>query len=110
MRHCASLTTRSKNQTDPLDISKAIKINEQFQLSRQFWSYLVNSKLISNPQDFIMPLPHMSLVQGEQNVRFLKKRFEALSNNPLFQGMEFSDDPAKTDGMDSAYYERPSIE
>ena len=78
-----------------IDISKAIKINEQFQLSRQFWSYLVNSNLIHNPQDFIMPLPHMSLVQGEKNVKFLKKRFEALSNNPLFQGMEFSDDPEK---------------
>jgi malate dehydrogenase (quinone) len=78
-----------------VDISKAIKINEQFQVSMQFWSYLLNSKLIYNPQDFIMPLPHMSLVQGEQNVTFLKKRFEALSNNPLFQGMEFSDDPEK---------------
>jgi malate dehydrogenase (quinone) len=78
-----------------IDISKAIKINEQFQLSMQFWSYLVNKKLIKNPQDFIMPLPHMSMVQGEKNVEFLKKRFEALSNNPLFKGMEFSDDPAK---------------
>ena len=78
-----------------VDISKAIKINEQFQVSMQFWSYLVNRNLIRNPQDFIMPLPHMSLVQGEQNVNFLKKRFEALSNNPLFKGMEFSDDPEK---------------
>ncbi|MCH1625633.1 malate:quinone oxidoreductase [Fredinandcohnia quinoae] len=78
-----------------LDISKAIKINEQFQLSRQFWTYLVNNNLISNPQDFIMPLPHMSLVQGEENITFLKKRFKALSNNPLFQGMEYSDDPEK---------------
>jgi malate dehydrogenase (quinone) len=78
-----------------IDISKAIKINEQFQLSRQFWSYLVNNNLIRNPQDFIMPIPHMSFVQGEKNVAFLKKRFEALSNIPLFQGMEFSDDPEK---------------
>lgn len=78
-----------------VDISKAIKINEEFQVSKQFWSYLVNSNLIRNPQDFIVPLPHMSLLQGEENVKFLKKRFEALSNNPLFQGMEFSDDPAK---------------
>ncbi|MBO8172133.1 MAG: malate:quinone oxidoreductase [Bacillaceae bacterium] len=78
-----------------IDISKAIKINEQFQISRQFWSYLVNSNLIRNPQDFIRPLPHLSLVQGEQNVAFLKKRFEALSNNPMFEGMEFSDDPEK---------------
>jgi malate dehydrogenase (quinone) len=78
-----------------IDISKAIKINEQFQVSRQFWSYLVNRNLIRNPQDFIMPLPHMSFVQGEKNVTFLKNRFEALSNHPLFQGMEFSDDPQK---------------
>ncbi|KWW22686.1 MULTISPECIES: malate:quinone oxidoreductase [Bacillaceae] len=78
-----------------IDISKAIKINEQFQLSTQFWSYLVNRKLIKNPEDFIMPLPHMSMVQGDKDITFLKKRFEALSNNPLFKGMEFSDDPAK---------------
>lgn len=78
-----------------VDINKAIKINQQFQDSMQFWSYLVKNSLISNPQDFIMPLPHMSLVQGEENVAFLKKRFEAMSNNPLFQGMEFSDDPEK---------------
>ena len=78
-----------------VDIGKAIKINEQFQLSMQFWSYLVNNKLIHNPEDFIMPLPHMSMVQGEQNIAFLKKRFEAMSNNPLFKGMEFSDAPEK---------------
>ncbi|MEC1158534.1 malate:quinone oxidoreductase [Cytobacillus horneckiae] len=78
-----------------VDISKAININEQFQVSMQFWSYLVKSKLIKNPQDFIMPLPHMSMVEGQQNVTFLKKRFEALSKNPLFQGMEFSDNPEK---------------
>ncbi|AKP46483.1 Malate:quinone oxidoreductase [Bacillus smithii] len=78
-----------------IDISKAIRINEQFQVSKQFWSYLVKNNLIRNPQDFIRPLPHISFVQGEQNVQFLKKRFEALSGNPLFQGMEFSDDPGK---------------
>jgi malate dehydrogenase (quinone) len=78
-----------------VDISKAITINEQFQVSMQFWSYLVNRKLVQNPEEFIMALPHMSFVQGEQNVAFLKKRFEALTNNPLFEGMEFSDDPEK---------------
>ncbi|RNF39903.1 malate:quinone oxidoreductase [Planococcus salinus] len=78
-----------------VEISKAIKINEQFQLSRQFWSYLVNNKRISNPQDFIMSIPHMSLVQGSDNVNFLNKRFEALSLSPLFKGMEFSDNPEK---------------
>jgi malate dehydrogenase (quinone) len=76
-----------------IDINKAIKINEQFQVSRHFWSHLVNSNLIHNPHEFIRPLPHMSLVQGEKNVTFLKKRFEALTASPLFQGMEYSEDP-----------------
>ncbi|KOP69304.1 malate:quinone oxidoreductase [Bacillus sp. FJAT-18019] len=89
------LNYTSEKPDGSIDISKAIKINEQFQLSRQFWSYLLKHNLIRNPQDFIMPIPHMSLVQGEKNVAFLKKRFEALSTNPLFQGMEFSDDVDK---------------
>ncbi|MDC3413835.1 malate:quinone oxidoreductase [Aquibacillus sp. 3ASR75-11] len=89
------LNYTSEKSDGSIDISKAIKINEQFQLSRQFWSYLVNSNRIRNPRDFIVPLPHMSFVQGEQNVTFLKKRFEALSNNPLFQGMEYFDDHEK---------------
>ncbi|MFD0959287.1 malate:quinone oxidoreductase [Paenibacillus chungangensis] len=78
-----------------IDISKAIKVNEEFQVSKQFWSYLVDSGLIRNPKDFIMQVPHMSFVQGEKDVAFLKKRFEAMSSNPLFAGMEYSDDPDK---------------
>ncbi|XQY93081.1 malate:quinone oxidoreductase [Metabacillus sp. HB246100] len=78
-----------------VDISKAIKINEQFQLSRQFWSYLVKRSIIERPQEFIMPIPHMSLVQGEDNVTFLKKRFKALSTNPLFEGMEYTEEESK---------------
>lgn len=78
-----------------IDISKAISVNEQFQVSMQFWAHLVKSKLINNPKDFIRPLPHMSLVEGENDVAFLSKRFEALKDNPLFQGMEYSEDPEK---------------
>ncbi|WP_058300680.1 malate dehydrogenase (quinone) [Gorillibacterium timonense] len=78
-----------------MEISKAIKVNEEFQISKQFWSYLVKSNLIENPRDFIAPVPHMSFVQGEEAVAFLKKRYKALSSHPLFLGMEFSDDPAK---------------
>ncbi|MBW4083688.1 malate dehydrogenase (quinone) [Paenibacillus sp. S150] len=78
-----------------VDIGKAVKVNEEYQFSKQFWSYLVKSNRIHNPRDFIVQVPHMSYVQGEQDVAFLKKRFEALSKHPLFQGMEFSDDPEK---------------
>jgi len=89
------LNYTSEKSDGSVDISKAISINEQFQVSMQFWSYLVNRNLIHNPQDFIMSLPHMSMVQGEENIAFLKKRFEAMSGNPLFEGMEFSEDPQK---------------
>ncbi|MBD7969925.1 malate dehydrogenase (quinone) [Paenibacillus gallinarum] len=78
-----------------IDISKAVNVNEQFQVSMQFWSYLVKSNLIRNPHDFIMPLPHISLVHGEKDVAFLKKRYETMIGNPLFQGLEFSSDPKK---------------
>jgi malate dehydrogenase (quinone) len=87
------LNYTSENADGTVNIAKAINVNEQFQVSKQFWSYLVNKKLISNPEDFIMPLPHMSMVQGEENVQFLKRRYEAMKQNPLFQDMEFSDDP-----------------
>ncbi|OCA82720.1 malate:quinone oxidoreductase [Bacillus sp. FJAT-27986] len=89
------LNYTSEKADGSLDISKAININEQFQQSKQFWSYLVNRNLIQNPQDFIMPIPHISLVQGEDNITFLKKRFKALSKNPLFEGMEFTENPEK---------------
>lgn len=89
------LNYTSEQADGSINISKAININEQFQVSKQFWSYLVNNKLIDNPKDFIMPIPHMSMVRGEDNVKFLKKRYEALKDNPLFKGMEFSDDAEK---------------
>src|SRR5699024_10602031 len=85
------LNYTKEKEDGTIDITKAINVNEQFQVSLQFWSYLVKNKLIENPEDFIMPLPHMSMVQGEDNVAFLKRRFEAMTANPLFEGMEFSD-------------------
>ncbi|MBB3110203.1 malate dehydrogenase (quinone) [Paenibacillus phyllosphaerae] len=89
------LNYTSEKSDGSIDISKAIKVNEEYQVSRQFWSYLVDSKMIRNPRDFITAVPHMSFVQGDKDVNFLRKRFEALSNNPLFEGMEYSEDPAK---------------
>ena len=81
------LNYTSEKPDGSIDITKAIKVNEQFQDSLQFWSYLVNNDLIQNPQDFITPLPHMSLVKGEKNVAYLKKRYETttklVKTNPV---------------------------
>lgn len=77
-----------------VEIAKAVNVNEQFQLSRQFWAYLAEKGRIQDPSEFIMPIAHMSLVQGEDNIDFLRKRFDKLSAHPLFPGMEYTEDPA----------------
>ena len=75
-----------------IDISKALQVNTEFDLSRQLWAYLVKKGAIKDPQSFIHPVPHFSFVRGAENVAFLRKRFEALSAHPCYRGMEYSDD------------------
>jgi len=77
-----------------IDITQAVKVNEQFQVTRQFWSFLVSEGMLPEPDRFINPVPHMSFVWGQDNVDYLRRRFEALKDHPLFDGMEFSDDAA----------------
>lgn len=77
-----------------IDIANAVKVNEQFQVSRQFWSALVSAGLLPEPTRFLNPVPHLSFVWGEANVAYLRKRFEALKDHPLFAGMEYSEDAA----------------
>jgi malate dehydrogenase (quinone) len=84
------LNYTTENEDGSIDISKAIKIASSFQLSRELWSYLVDQKKIIAPEDFTTTLPHISFVWGDDNVEFLRKRFEALSKHPLFEGMEFT--------------------
>ncbi|KAA1042340.1 malate:quinone oxidoreductase [Macrococcus equipercicus] len=77
-----------------IDVSKALDINEQFQLSKQFWTHLVKTGKLKNPENFIKTVPHMSFVEGADNIDFLKRRLAALQDNPLFRGMEISEDHA----------------
>ena len=75
-----------------VDPAKAIAINEQFQQSRQFWSKLVDEGVLDAPSTFINSTPHMTFVRGEKDVAFLKKRYEVLREQPLFAGIEYSED------------------
>lgn len=72
--------------------NKAISIAEQFEVSRQFWAYLVKDGKLPTPEDFIKSIPHISFVWGDKNVDFLKNRFQVLQSNPLFAEMVFSTD------------------
>jgi malate dehydrogenase (quinone) len=74
-----------------IDITSAVKVNEQFQVTRQFWAHLIGTGALPDPSAFINETPHMSFVWGEANVEYLRKRFDALKDHPLFQGLEFSD-------------------
>lgn len=78
-----------------VDITKALGINSAFELSLQFWSYLVENKVLPSPSEFINRTPHLSFVWGDKNVNFLRKRFEKMSQHHLFQGMEYSENPAQ---------------
>ena len=75
-----------------IDISKALDVNVEFDLSRQLWSYLIRKKALASPDLFIHAVPHMSFVHGAAHVAYLKKRYAALTAHQLYRGMEFTED------------------
>ncbi|HAN25954.1 MAG TPA: malate dehydrogenase (quinone) [Microbacterium ginsengisoli] len=75
-----------------VDPAKAVSINEQFQLSRQFWSSLIDQGILDEPSTFINATPHMTFVRGEKDVSYLRRRYESLKQQPLFSTIQFSDD------------------
>ena len=90
----AELNYTPEDDKGNVSIPKAVEINEAFQISRQFWAWQVQQGVLKNPRSFINSTPHMSFVWGDDNISFLKKRYEALQASPLFAGMQYSEDPA----------------
>ncbi|PBQ05033.1 malate dehydrogenase (quinone) [Pseudomonas congelans] len=88
----AELNYTPEDKNGNVDISKAIEINEAFQISRQFWSWQVKTGVLKDPRSFINSTPHMSFVWGDNNIQFLRKRYAALQASPLFSGMQYSED------------------
>ncbi|MGV2851951.1 malate:quinone oxidoreductase [Serratia odorifera] len=91
---CEMNYTPEKNHGS-IDISKAVVVNESFEISRQFWSYQVKNNILRDPKSFINNVPHMSFVWGDDNINFLRKRYAALQHSTLFRGMEYSEDAAQ---------------
>ncbi|WP_223547126.1 malate dehydrogenase (quinone) [Pseudomonas sp. A-B-19] len=90
----AELNYTPEDDKGNVQIAKAVEINEAFQISRQFWAWQVQQGVLKNPRSFINSTPHMSFVWGDDNIKFLKKRYDALQASPLFAGMQYSEDPA----------------
>lgn len=82
-----------ENADGTIDIAKAIGVNEQFQMTRQFWAYAHENGILPDVRSFLNPIPHVSFVHGSDAVDYLRRRRETLVRNPLFASMEFIDDP-----------------
>ena len=97
-----------QNPDGTIDIAKAINVNEQFQVTRQFWAYAHENGILTDVRSFLNPVPHVSFVRGADHVDYLRRRRDALVRNPLFATMEFIDDadefarrlPLMADGRD----------
>ena len=76
-----------------IDIAKAVKVNEEFQVTRQFWAYAVENGVLTDVRSFLNPIPHVSFAHGAEQVDYLRRHREALAGNPLFATTEFIDDP-----------------
>ena len=93
--HAAYCELNYTAQQDDGSVStdKAFAINASFEASLQFWAYLVEQGCLPAPENFISTVPHQSLVWGQENVEFLRKRYAALSEHAQFADMEYSEDP-----------------
>ncbi len=78
-----------------IDIQKALVVNEQFQLSLQFYAWLVEQGIAADPRSFINHVPHVGIGFGERDVEFMRRRHAALLTEPSFAHIEYADDPAR---------------
>ncbi len=84
-----------RNAQGEIEIKRALSINANFEISLQFWSYLVQQNILPNPKTFINNTPHLSFVWGEDDVRYLQDRQQAMSAHHLFADMQISTDFAQ---------------
>ncbi|BBY07952.1 malate dehydrogenase (quinone) [Mycobacterium noviomagense] len=75
-----------------IDIAKAVRVSEQFQVTRQFWAYAADNGILTDVRGFLNAVPHAAFVQGAGRVDYLRRRHQALAANPLFARTEFIDD------------------
>ena len=75
-----------------VEVSKAIEIFHQFEHSKQFWAHAARTGMIDQLSDFINPVPHLSFVYGQEQVDFLRSRFNQMKKHHFFESMEYTED------------------
>ena len=89
---CELSYTPHQEADGSVDVSKAISVFEDFEHSLQFWAHATRRGIIRNPRDCLNPLPHISLVHTEEQLPYLKARFEGLKKHHFFEPMKHSTD------------------
>ena len=89
---CELSYTPNRGANGEVDVSKAIEIFEQFEQSKYFWAYAVRNRLIDSPKKFVNSVPHVSFVYGQEQVDFLRSRYNAMSAHHFFNSMQYTED------------------
>ncbi|WP_305091953.1 malate dehydrogenase (quinone) [Prescottella sp. R16] len=76
---------------DPHDAARAEEIARQFAVTRRFWSALTGTP--ESECTAITPVPHMTVVFGDRDVAYLRRRYDTLHRSPMFAGMRYTEDP-----------------
>ena len=95
---CELSYTPKREADGSVNVGKVIGIFEQFEHSKQFWSYAIASGMVERPGEFIQPIAHLSFVHGQEQVDFLKARHAGMTGHHFFPGMEYTTDRATIAG------------
>ncbi len=77
-----------------VDTSKALVINTSFERSLEYWASLKDLGKLDTSK-FLHRVPHISFVSGENDVAFLRKRFEEMKKLSAFSSMRWSNDSSE---------------
>jgi len=92
---CEVSYTPDWGEDGEVKVDKAVEIFEEFEQTKQFWAYALKTGMIDRPEEFITAVPHISFVYGQEQVDFLKSRFQGMSAHPFFSSMQYSEDREK---------------
>lgn len=92
---CELSYTPNREADGSVDVTKAIEIFEQFERTRLFWAYAVDSGMIEAPREFINPVPHISFVHGQEQVDYLRERHKGLAAHHFFNEMDYTTERSK---------------
>tara|TARA_Y100001968_G_scaffold308727_1_gene327852 strand:+ start:6101 stop:7588 length:1488 start_codon:yes stop_codon:yes gene_type:complete len=77
------------NKDGNFQMDKALKINNAFEITMEFWASLYKSDKIDIGK-FLKFIPHISFVNGKENSEFLYRRYLQMREYREFENMEFS--------------------